>query len=314
MVAKKSDTYKRAKSSHSVEPGNTKGAHSMPSDRSAVNKKKKRVRNEKTKKRLVFATGEEPRERKTRKGKVREFDLLQKGGEEQTIPRKTQEFMSRLASFRGDPSNSNGQRAKGKEAKIIDNGGGKTAMEKRELSSREREESLGNELNNKNERGRKTLKASETAIKKKSAEKDRRFDGLHPGESLAHFSARLRKESRQMALEVARKDNHQREKKRLYYEKRKQAAIRRKRRKRGDVSDSDVEDLGDDDGYEAIAHLPGYWQELVRNNGKPISAKKRKRMNRAAQDEIDKVAFGEQVDRPPKLLEPPVRRGRREEQ
>lgn len=309
------------------DPSSTRQEPLVPSQKDIMKKrKKKRVRGQKAKSRVVLATGEEPRERNLRKGKVREFDILRKG-DEQAIPWKTRQFMKRLARFQERTLGNNGCEFNEKEYKSAGTEGKKESVKMPTRTG----DGMGQRLQNEAKVGYDTLEEGKKCEKDKCRKKaengrdvatmeialprEKKFNGMQPGESFAQFSARLRKESKQMVLEVAKKSNHQREKKRAYYEKRKEAAIRRKRRRHRNLENDDVEDVGgDEDEQETIAHLPSYWQEIIRNNGKPISAKQRKRMNRAAQDDMDVVAFGEQADRPPKLSVQPVRRGRLEKQ
>lgn len=314
-------------SDHSKEPGDSRQTPLGPSKKEELKKRiKKRARGQKAKNRVVVAIGEGPSERKLRKGKVREFNILRKGDVEQAVPRKTRQFIARLAKLRDETSKS-GRESRETESKLADTEKKKRDTEKRARVGKggglrlENEVRTGNntmkenKMFEKNKWGKEAESRNDAAVRELAPSKERKFDGMQPGESFAQFSARLRKESKQMVLDLAKKSNHQREKKRAYYEKRKEAAVRRKGRKRGALGDSDVEDKGDDgDKYEETAHLPSYWQEIIRNNGRPISAKQRKRMNRAAQGNVDEVVFGEQADRPPKLSVRPVRRGRQDKQ
>lgn len=156
----------------------------------------------------------------------------------------------------------------------------------------------------------KDLQTDNRITKKKK--QGNKFEGMREGEGLHEFARRLKKESLKVRVQIAKKDNHQREKKRKFYEKKKEAAKKRKLRKNRGAGfmDDDDEQADRDDLYQEISHLPGYWQEIVRNGGRPITEKQRKTMRRAEREEDDTVGFGEQAERPPKLSVLPVRRGR----
>lgn len=263
-------------------------------------KRKKRQRGQKAKFRVVPGVGEGPRERQIAKGKVRQLDILRGDPSDAKLPRKTREFLSLMRKFNGDKPPRDTVMAKPTESSA------KGAPKSDSNSSCTQETAKMKE----DESGK--VNDQHTSSDSKQTGKKGRFEGMQPGENFAQFSARLRKESRQMMIKTARSGNHQREKKRAYYEKRKERALRRKRRKRGELSDSDVEEGADHDWDESnsIAHLPSYWQEIVHNNGRPISAKQKKRLQRR-EKAMDKVEFGERVERPPEFSALPVRRGRK---
>lgn len=266
-------------------------------------KRKKRERGQKPKQREVIAPGDAPRERKLRKGKVRELDILRRNYEDERLPRKMRNVFSRLRKF-GDPTSTASKhepvRKRGPERGAVAKGTGEGSREKGTPMPEAVAQSDAKLPHSAVGSGRKPHGSSKASTQ-------RRFSSMQPGESFADFSSRLRRESKQMILATAKKTNHQREKKRAYHAKRKERAERKQRRKRGDRSDSDVED-GDGDGFQATSHFPTYWQEILQNNGRPISAKRRKRTHREEREE-DKVAFGEQAERPPQLSVVPVRRG-----
>lgn len=260
-------------------------------------KKKKRERGQKAKTRVVVATGEGPRERTLRKGKVRELDILQRDHQDEKLSRKTKELLAKLQKFGGGEAKSGNGGSSG-------NGGMVRTESELDVTKSSRHEIGRNGSTFDEKRGADSY--NRTKVGEDEPSKKRRFDGMQPGENYAQFSARLRTESKKMILQTAQKSNHQREKKRAYYEKRRERMERRKRRRRGDRSDSDVEDGNDE--QECNAHLPSYWQEILRNNGRPVSAKRRKRWVQAERKEANEVGFGVQAERPPELSVIPVRR------
>ncbi|KAI0565652.1 hypothetical protein FGB62_16g145 [Gracilaria domingensis] len=143
--------------------------------------------------------------------------------------------------------------------------------------------------------------------------KEKRYGDLiiKPGETQQQFMNRVKQDTRKQVLAIARRDNKQRIKKRAYYERREQRMLRRKKRRNGELSDSDVEQITDTQGTTTapgvnLSQLPLYWQDIVRNNGRPVSKKKKSR-----QEQQDIVKFGEQVQRPPKLENVVVRHRQR---
>lgn len=289
-------------------------------------KRKKRQRGQKAKMRAVTAIGEESRDRQLGKGKVRQLDILRGNPNSAKLPRKTRELLSRMNKFKEETENEvNGRNevtGGGSQNKRTADGskgfGNSESVEHTRKHARPiAAKAPGGDTEASGDRkgqlqdDSKEMKATEEL---KQSSKKRKFDGMQPGENFAQFSARLRKESKQMILDTARKGNHQREKKRAYYEKRKERAMRKRKRNRGDFGDSDVEDNGTDDWDESrsTAHLPSYWQEILHNNGRPISAKQRKRLQRAEDQAADDIAFGEQAERPPEFSAFPVRRGRKD--
>lgn len=271
------------------------------SDKKHSKKRKKRQRGQKAKILVVRPIGEGPRDRPIGKGKVRQLDILRGDPDSTKLPRKTREFLSMMRKFNGDtpkgsaaapkPASANGE----SHRELSSAAGQGPAESKTDVREGEKDEE------------------EKSGLSDAKKGKKRKFEGMQPGENFAQFSARLRKESRQMIIKTARSSNHQREKKRAYYEKRKERALRQKRRRQGDFSDSDVEEGGDDhwDEKNSIAHLPSYWQEILHNNGRPISEKRKKRLQRQEDQAVDHVQFGEQAERPPEFSSLPVRRGRK---
>lgn len=140
------------------------------------------------------------------------------------------------------------------------------------------------------------------------AEKKKQLS-VKPGETRQQFMSRLGEHNRKQVLQIARQDNRQRLKKRAYHERRLQRMQRKKKRRRGELSDSDVEEESAEHVSTAndvnLNQLPMYWQDIVRNNGRPVSKKKRNRNVNQSQ-----VKFGDQVERPPKLEQVVVRHGK----
>eukprot|EP00177_Eucheuma_denticulatum_P002702 GFKZ01004855.1.p1 GENE.GFKZ01004855.1~~GFKZ01004855.1.p1 ORF type:complete len:334 (+),score=61.88 GFKZ01004855.1:159-1160(+) len=284
-------------------------------------KRAKRVRGQKPKKRVVAPIGDEPKQRTNRKGKVRDMDIFRKGDRQNSMSRNQREFVARMAKYRGTNSGPGGKTQtkhgnggeRGHGSILEPNGHGEPSKRHCGINGAE---ALNAESSRKGKvtgvgNGQDVPEGAVAVGDSRKPSGQKKFDGMQPGESFAQFSGRLRKESKQMILDIAKKSNHQREKKRAYYERRKEAAIRRKKRKRGTWEESDSgEDDPNEEAYQEIAHLPGYWQEIVRNNGKPISNKQRKRRERKMGEELDEIAFGEQVERPPDISVLPVRRGR----
>ncbi|PXF49091.1 hypothetical protein BWQ96_01229 [Gracilariopsis chorda] len=132
---------------------------------------------------------------------------------------------------------------------------------------------------------------------------------IKPGETRQQFMDRVGEHNRKQLLQIAREDNRQRLKKRAYYERRLERMERKKKRRRGELSDSDVEH--DSAEHVSTAHgvslsqLPMYWQDIVRNNGRPVSKKKRNRDLKRSE-----VKFGDQAERPPKLEKVAIRHGK----
>lgn len=293
-----------------------------PSNKASHKKKRaKRIRGQKPKNRVVAAIGDEPRERTNRKGKVRELDIFRKGDREEAMSRNQREFVTRLAKYRGTTSAPN-SKTETKSGYGSKRGNISKLEPSTRLKSTEKQKKIHGvgELDADSSRngkmtgvgkGQEVRGGAAVVADSRKPSEQKKFGGMQPGESFAQFSGRLKRESRQMILDIARKDNHQREKKRAYYERRKEAAIRRKKRKRGTLEDGDSGDEDPDgEAYQEIAHLPGYWQEIVKNNGRPISKKQRRRRERNMKEEKDEIAFREQVEQPPDISVLPVRRGR----
>lgn len=313
-------------------------------------KKKKRGRGVQKKFRVinVVQTGETPRDKYLGGGKVRKLDVLKKTKED-ALPRKTRDLLRRMAVVNGEkPGNkkpaskdsSNGKTAQPKEA-TGDESNGKTVTATDEANSvpEKKGKADGEPIGwldtttgaITDEKGGNKSGPGGQRVKEKSS--DRAFKGMQAGESYSDFMTRLNTERKQLSLDTARMHSHQRAKKKAHYEKRALGRERRKRRNRGELS-SDEE--GDDEANgiekgsekasqsrknsewdeqeEKLSQLPMYWQEIVQNNGRPISQKRRKRMERMerAADEKQRAQaakFGDQVEAPPMLTSVPKKRG-----
>lgn len=260
-------------------------------------KKKKRVRGQKIKVRHVTHTGDLPDEKRLKGGHSRKLDVL-RNNDEDTIPRKTRDMMASISRLSGNPP----------ELQTLPKRDRPTS--KTPLSSEYQKDikpktpALPSKKEGEN---------AKNAVDEKSApaKTPKLFDGMLPGENFVQFSARIKKQSRKMVLQAAKKASHQHEKKKAYYEKRKLGAERRKRKRRGELNESDLEEevqkAWDDDDMD-LNQLPSYWQDIVRNNGRPISEKKRRRLDRLDKQR-EQFAFGERVERPPEISVVPNRRG-----
>lgn len=261
----------------------------------------KRNRTAKVTAKRVIATGEQPSDRVTKNGKLRHLDLAAKGQGDHHIPRKTREFMARMNKWKSRSGGSAPLEGQEGQTSITN-----VAVPSLDVSQSKTKRDSRNHFSHQNGSG----DGAEQSTTDPASEK--REKGRKPGESVADCTARLKNESKQMAIDLARAGNHQREKRKAYHKKRRERLQRRKRRRRGEYSDSEVEDDDnyDDENAQRISHLPGYWQEIVRNNGRPLSAKKRRRLDRLETEAAAKRKFGDQVERPPDLTVLPVRRSK----
>lgn len=282
-------------------------------------KKKKRIRGGKQKQFQVLQTGEDPTERKMSNGQVRKLDLLRKNKDHEAIPRKAREFMERMARMNAA---SDGKKPVGRAPTL--NPPNKKAVSKPGFPGSgehgtSEEKSLVNPVErtsaDSQKNGSDVPSAFEGSIVQREVNPNKpkqKFDGMQPGESFSQFSTRLRKESKQMINDMAKKGSHQREKRKAYHEKRKERLARKKRRRRGEYIAEEEDELehADDENENSICHLPMYWQDIVNNNGRPISEKKRRRLDRLEREETDRIAFGEQAERPPEFKAVPKQRSR----
>lgn len=270
-------------------------------------KGKKRVRGFKFKARRLVPIGEAPDEKRLKSGKVRKFNLLRPDSED-AVPRRTQELFERSGNqVSKQPS----------LPTSFANSSNISAKQPTRSAHNSSRPGLGSDAEgNTGKRGKpKNASTKHGAVK-----------GIQAGESMNDFSNRLRTERRKLVFDTVRKTTHQWEKKKAHYEKRHKRLETRKKRRRGQVveEDSDNEKMdnndGDDTDEEArqnLSRLPMYWQEIVRNNGRPVSDKKRRRLHRLEMEELrqhggedaaDDVQFGEQVERPPELSAVPKQR------
>lgn len=293
---------------------NTVGKKKKPSK-----KRKKRVRGQKIKDVRVTGVGELPDVKRLKGGKVRKLNVL--GNlDEDVLPRKTRDILQRMAFINktpspfleGCPGNTNGNcKVENASNTLSQRIGACNSADKSHFSDRDDRNG-----------GKKNEKNSSALVRDSRMSTANESVGQRPGESVAHLSARLREERRQLVIDAVRKTSHQHEKKKEHYRKRQERLQRRKRQRRGCVDDSSDEDVangnmesnevlqpGDDrmeEEMERLNELPMYWQEIVRNHGRPVSEKKRRRLERAeaknqSQTEEKKVQFGERVERPPKI-------------
>lgn len=267
-------------------PGGTKG--------------KKRGRGPRFKARRVVAVGEEGDEKRLRGGKVRKLNLLCAGSED-AIPRKAQRLFARVNSSGAADSGASQTSARPGIEPALAN---RTAAPRASSAARA-QQGNGDSPAAGDGRG--------------AGGKHEGVKGLQPGEDVRDLSRRLREERRKLVVETARRSTHQWEKRKAYYEKRRERLKARKRRRRGQVVEGsedlemnevvDDDDNMDDETRENLSRLPMYWQEIVRNNGRPVSEKKRRRLHRMELQELrqrdgkddDEVKFGEQAERPPEL-------------
>lgn len=268
--------------------------------RKRAKKPNKRQREARGKFLSVAGAGEAPKDLVLKNGRVLQFDLLRGKADNESIPRRQREFMARMNLSKSDGIGN----APGEKEKEL----GKRAHNDDRITKESRQTTPSGPA-----RKPETGNTADAAPKK--ARKSDPMDGIKPGESIPQYSARLKEESRRMMIAIGRKGNHQREKKKAYYEKRRQRLEEKKKRRRGDLSESDVEEDEDDTGRQEISKFPMYWQEILRNNGRPVSVKRQKRISRKERrgEEQDNVRFGEQVERPPQLSVLPVRRGKARE-
>lgn len=269
----------------------------------SIKKKKSKPKNNRKGRRIlhVVHAGEGPKQKNLGNGKVRNYDICPSQKDEQYVSRRTRDFMSQMAKMKAKGNENDANRDKD----IF-------SLEQNEVQTKRprngntfKQSDQGNNANNLKKQG-KLVKAD----KDPKSKKDDPFSGMKPGESLASFKARLRSESKQLMMDVAKKHSRKQEKRKAYYEKRKQKL---KRRKTDAFDDESDEENAEDDDYEEeqenISRFPAYWQEILRNNGRPISKKRKARMRRQEEEE-DKVRFGEQAERPPQFDSLPVARGR----
>lgn len=269
-------------------------------------KGKKRVRGFKAKARRLVPIGEAPDEKRLKSGKVRKFNLLRPDSED-AIPRRTQELFERSGNQVSNQSSTPTSFA---------NSSNVSAKQPTRSAHNSSRPGLSSDAGaNTSTRGKeRNVSTKHGAVK-----------GIQPGESMNDFSHRLRTERRKLVLDTVRKTTHQWEKKKAHYEKRRKRLETRKKRRRGQVvEDFDNEKMDDNDGDDTddearqnLSRLPMYWQEIVRNNGRPVSEKKRRRLLRlemqelrqhGGEDAADDVKFGEQVERPPELSVVPKQR------
>lgn len=312
----------------------TKGKHRKPrnipilsdsDDGSAkhTKKRKKRVRGQKPKTLTVISAGDLPPNRRLKHGKVRHLDVLRKH-DDSALPRSTREMLSMMAHLQGETLKSTS-----------------TDMNKSEKKVEQSSSNISiNDKNNVNNKKSLSKKNDPVEKRKSLSARQRMTEGMREGESFPEFSARLRAETRQMLVKTRRQGTRKAEKRRAYYARRDERARQRRRRRQGIESseESDAGEDGPDDGEmdggennekkrgrrngdvnveeeldeheQRLSALPMYWQEIVRNGGRPLSERKRRRMARMEQADEDRVRFGEQVDRPPQFESIPVRRGR----
>lgn len=331
----------------------TKNGHSK--------KKKKRMRGgQKFRILHLQKPGEEPLDKRLKGGRVRKMNVLGSRAKDDALPRKTRDMLARITRMNGDTSNVNAvsqQHWNKREEDRRHKGGPPRRGPEHTRRAGDAVDITEKKMDHVDVPGATTPPVGPGATSQ--ATPSARFEGMKPGESFVQFNQRINQERRKAALDAARKLNHQRQKKKAHYEKRAQRDLRRKRRRRGELSEDEDEDddageSGDDDygnktgnsknrqrEYRAntvddnddgsdvdsgLGALPTYWQDIVRNNGRPISEKKRKRMERIEkardarlaqrrqdgpweQQRQEKVRFGEQVDRPPTLTVMPRKRG-----
>lgn len=258
-------------------------------------KRKKRERGQKSKKRTLIPIGEGPNVKKSKNGRYVELDILRPDYDDQKMSRKTREFVERMNAFKAS-SKKKGTSSSQKPCASISE----------DVVSKPIEQHDG-QVGNTSDRPLEKEDRNESQQKKKD-QNTPKVDGIQPGESFAQFSARLRQETKKAILQTTRKESNQRVKKRAYYERRQERIERKKRRRRGEYSDDDT--AKEDDQYESISHMPLYWQEIVRNNGRPVTEKTRRRQKRREEREMDKVSFGDRVERPPQFSSLPARRNR----
>lgn len=282
-------------------------------------KRKKRIRGQKVRIIHVKGVGELPTEKLLKSGKVRHMNVLGKVDED-ALPRKTREMLERMSAVNGVSSNI--QKDPIINRNIHERGGSNSKT----LERSDEAQGFGREfgiVDRGDEKGEEGAGNSSKLIKQPRKNPATESMGLRPGESVEQLSVRLGKERRQLVIDTVRKSSHQYEKKKAHYRKRQELLRRRKRQRRGCVdidSDDDIVadnvggsealqsdiDASDEEEMERLNELPMYWQEVVRNNGKPVSEKKRRLMDRAddrkrLKIDEDKVEFGDRVDRPPKI-------------
>lgn len=292
-------------SSIKMPPSEVTKAHPKP-DGVPRRRRKKRLRGEKPKTRKVVQAGEQPSERRLQNGGFQRFDMVPRHTD--ALPRRARELMKTIEQVRagnkrsGKDSIESVEMEVGKGLKaVVQDGKGKTKVKGVAHMTKE---------------GKKDPKIDGIAnAKSKGSEKGLnggKFSAMQPGESFAQFSARLRKESKEMMVQLGRKGNHQREKKKAFHERRRARMEKKKKRRRGELGSDEEEMQEGNEEEESISHLPMYWQEIVKNNGKPLSCRKRKRLDRLEREREtkDEVSFGVQVERPPDFEAVPVRRSK----
>lgn len=294
----------------SNKPGTGEGL----SDRNGVSKKhtkkgKKRVRGFKNKFRQVVPIGEQPDTKRLRNGRFRKLDILRPDSDD-ALPRKTKQLLASMGkpwpkAALPEPSASTSKDGTVKEGVEPKHNGKNLSPHTKSNDAHTGIQSQG--TIEKSSMGRRLPKEKNVA------------QGIQDGETLGELSHRVRKETRKLYLESVRKNSHQWEKKKAHYEKRRKRLELRKKRRRGQALDEgsddgnaeqDDDDDADGDTSQNISALPMYWQEIVRNNGRPVSEKKRRRLHRmemqqlkqdSLSDDVDEVKFGEQAERPPEL-------------
>ena len=291
--------------------GGARKSHSTPQTSSkkqpagkpkpSIQKKKPKRKNHRKGFRIlhVVHTGEVPKQKNLGNGKVRHFDICPSQKDEQHISRKTKDFMAQMAQMKAKENDLQ----RNEDSSNLEQNAAQTKRPRN--GSNPNQSDQGSTANNSKKQG-KLVKAD----KNPKPKKDDPFSGMKPGESIGGFKARLRSESKKLMMDAAKKHSRQREKRKAYHEKRKQKLKRRKMDSLDEESNEEqVEDDEYDEEQENINRFPAYWQEILRNNGRPISKKRKARMRRQEEEE-DKVKFGEQAERPPQFDSLPVARGR----
>lgn len=293
-----------------------------PARRHSKKKQKRQRGSQKFRILNLVRTGETSQDKYLKGGRIRKLDVLRKTDED-ALPRKTREMLSSMAKVRGDAPMAIDSTTHSKDSNPGDN---KNLGHHNKQQSQQKKESDGNS----GDGAGQTDVEIHSKKEKKESSRERSISGMQPGESYPQFAIRLQKERRQLQLETGRKFSHQRLKKKAHYEKRSLGKARRKRRRQGEISSSDEEETekGEGEGEEGkkkvedewderegeLSRLPMYWQEIVKNQGRPISEKKRRRMDRmekAAEKKLqERVKFGEQAERPPTFTALPRKRGK----
>lgn len=337
-----------------------KANHGKDNKNGHSKKKKKRMRGPQKFRILhLQKPGEEPLDKRLKGGRVRKMNMLGNRAKDDALPRKTRDMLARIARMNGGDTinvNAVGQQQSNRRDEERRRKGEGPPPGRRPEDTR-RTDAAAEKTTEKKGDHVDVAGVGSPVGPATSQTPSARFEGMKPDESFVQFNQRINQERRQAALDAARKLNHQRQKKKAHYEKRAQRELRRKRRRRGELSedeDGEEDDVGNDDenndgkntgnnsskrnrNYQAntvdddddidngLGALPTYWQDIVRNNGRPISEKKRKRMERLEkardvrlgqrrqdgpwEQRQEKVRFGEQVDRPPTLTVMPRKRG-----